>query len=73
MGDTRKMLIDEAHKSKSSVHQGSTKMYLDLKTMYWWTTMKTDIAKYINNGLMCSLVKSEHQRPYKDLEPLHMP
>nr|GEW09729.1 putative reverse transcriptase domain-containing protein [Tanacetum cinerariifolium] len=44
-GDMRTMIMDEAHKSKYSVHPGADKMYYDLKDMYWWPRMKKDIAQ----------------------------
>ena len=34
-GGTRKILMDEAHKSKFSIHPRATKMYRDLKHNYW--------------------------------------
>ena len=33
-----KRIMMEAHKSRYSVHPGSTKMYHDLKETYWWGT-----------------------------------
>ncbi|GJR23598.1 putative reverse transcriptase domain-containing protein [Tanacetum coccineum] len=44
--DVRITIIDEAHKSKYSVH-GADKMYYDLRDMYWWPRMKRDIATYV--------------------------
>ncbi|GJZ65374.1 putative reverse transcriptase domain-containing protein [Tanacetum coccineum] len=38
--------MDEAHKSKYSIHPGADKMYYDLKDRYWWPRMKKDIAKW---------------------------
>jgi hypothetical protein len=38
--DLKKKILDEAHLSKFSMHPGSTKMYHDLKPLYWWTRMK---------------------------------
>ncbi|GJV34593.1 putative reverse transcriptase domain-containing protein [Tanacetum coccineum] len=49
IGDVRTMIMDEAHKSKYSVHLGADKMYYDLQDMYWWPGMKRDIAIYIYN------------------------
>ncbi|GKD54234.1 putative reverse transcriptase domain-containing protein [Tanacetum coccineum] len=41
------MIMDEAHKSKYSVHLGADKMYYDLGDRYWWSGMKKDIAEYV--------------------------
>ncbi|GJQ96176.1 putative reverse transcriptase domain-containing protein [Tanacetum coccineum] len=45
-GDVRTLIMDEAHKSKYSVHPGADKMYYDLRDRYWWLRMKKDIAEY---------------------------
>jgi len=66
----RKMLLDEGHKSRLSIHPGMTKMYKDLKATFWWTDMKTDAADYVASCLLCQKVKIEHQRPGGTLEPL---
>ncbi|GJT23006.1 putative reverse transcriptase domain-containing protein [Tanacetum coccineum] len=55
--------MDEAHKSKYSVHPGADKMYYDLRDRYWWPGMKKDIAEYVSKCLTCLKVKAEHQRP----------
>jgi hypothetical protein len=34
-GEAREVLLNEAHNSAYSIHPGTTKMYLDLKTRYW--------------------------------------
>ncbi|GJV11460.1 putative reverse transcriptase domain-containing protein [Tanacetum coccineum] len=43
-GDVRTLIMDEAHKSKYSVHPGADKMYYDLRDRYWWHGVKKDIA-----------------------------
>nr|GEW42429.1 putative reverse transcriptase domain-containing protein [Tanacetum cinerariifolium] len=43
--------MDEACKSKYSVHPGADKMYYDLRDMYWWPGMKKDIAIYVSRCL----------------------
>ncbi|GKA03650.1 retrotransposon protein, putative, ty3-gypsy subclass [Tanacetum coccineum] len=55
--------MDEAHKSKYSVHPRADKMYFDLRDMYWWPGMKKDIVVYVSKCLTCLKVKAEHQRP----------
>ncbi|KAK1414436.1 hypothetical protein QVD17_30180 [Tagetes erecta] len=59
----RTIILDEAHKSRYSIHPGSDKMYMDLRKQYWWPGMKKDIALYVSKCLTCSKVKVEHQRP----------
>ncbi|GKF04507.1 putative reverse transcriptase domain-containing protein, partial [Tanacetum coccineum] len=59
----RTLVMDEAHKSKYSVHPGADKMYYDLRDRYWWPGMKKDIAEYVSMCLTCLKVKAEHQRP----------
>ncbi|GKB05143.1 putative reverse transcriptase domain-containing protein [Tanacetum coccineum] len=42
----RKVVMDEAHRSRYSIHLGAEKMYMDVKEYYWWLEMKRDIALY---------------------------
>ena len=70
LGGNREMLLEDAHKSKYSLHPGSTKMYRDLKLNYWWPIMKLDVARYVEKCVTCLQVKAEHQRPYGSLQPL---
>nr|GEW32846.1 putative reverse transcriptase domain-containing protein [Tanacetum cinerariifolium] len=45
-GGLRDLIMHESHKSKYSIHPGSTKMYQDLRKLYWWPNMKADITTY---------------------------
>jgi hypothetical protein len=63
----------EAHDSRYSIHLGSTKMYQDLKTSYWWKDMRRDIAHYVSCCDTCSRVKIEHQKPESLLKLLEIP
>ena len=56
----RKILLDEGHKSRLSIHPSMTKMYKDLKATFWWTGMKTDVADYVTSCLVCQKAKIEH-------------
>ncbi|KAD6119725.1 hypothetical protein E3N88_10996 [Mikania micrantha] len=69
----KSILLNEAHKSKYSIHPGATKMYRDLRRNYWWPGMKKDIVKYVEKCLTCMQVKAEHQKPYGKLQPLEIP
>ena len=70
VGDLRKELLNEAHHSAYSLHSGSTKMYHDLMSYYWWKTMRRDVADFIRRCLMYQQVKVEHHRPMGLLQPL---
>ncbi|XP_073018685.1 uncharacterized protein [Primulina eburnea] len=48
-------------------------MYQDLRRLYWWPGMKSDIAKFISECLTCQQVKIEHQRPAGTLQSLPIP
>ncbi|GJS14306.1 reverse transcriptase domain-containing protein [Tanacetum coccineum] len=73
IGDVRTIIMDEAHKTKYSVHPGADKMYYDLRDRYWWPRMKRDIATYVSKCLTCSKVKAEHQRPSGLLQQPEIP
>ncbi|GJW70274.1 putative reverse transcriptase domain-containing protein [Tanacetum coccineum] len=49
VGGVRKLIMDEAHTSRYSIHPGADKMYYDLRDLYWWPGMKRDIAEYVSN------------------------
>nr|GEZ81515.1 putative reverse transcriptase domain-containing protein [Tanacetum cinerariifolium] len=51
VGGVRKLIMDEAHTSRYSIHLGADKMYYDLRDLYWWPGMKKDIAEYVSRCL----------------------
>ena len=71
--ELRRIILEEAHSSVYSIHPGSTKMYQDLKSKYWWSGMKKDIAEYVAHCDICQRIKVEHQRPAGLLQPLPIP
>jgi hypothetical protein len=73
MRTSRKKFLDEAHLSKFSMHLGSTKMYHDLKPLYWWTRMKREIAKYVSGCDTCKMIKASHLKSAGALQPLSIP
>jgi hypothetical protein len=71
--EIRELILCEAHDSAYSIHLGSTKMYHDLKGIYWWYAMKTPVAEYVALCDNCQRVKAERQRPAGLLQPLKIP
>ena len=63
------LILKEAHSSKFSIHPGSTKMYQDLKSRFWWSRMKRQIARCVAECDICQRVKAEHLKPAGTLQP----
>ncbi|WMV51238.1 hypothetical protein MTR67_044623 [Solanum verrucosum] len=61
--DLIEKLLVKSHGLRYSIHLGVTKMYQDLKRIYWWPGMKKDIAEFVAKCQNCQQVKYEHQRP----------
>ena len=55
------------------MHPGSTKMYQDLKTSYWWFGVKRDVSEFVIKCMVCEKVKAEHQVPSGLLQPIKIP
>jgi hypothetical protein len=71
--DLKKKILDEAHLSKFSMHPGSTKMYHDLKPLYWWTRMKREIARYVSECDTYQRIKASQLKSAGALQPLFIP
>ena len=56
--ELKKSILEEAHSVSFSMHLGSTKMYQDLKTSYWWSGMKKDVSEFVTKCMVCQKVKS---------------
>jgi hypothetical protein len=69
----KELILREAHDSAYSIHLDSTKMYKDLKTRYWWYSMKRDVMEYVALCDTCQRVKAEHQRLARLLQRLKIP
>jgi hypothetical protein len=71
--ELRSKILDEAHQSKLSIHPSSNKMYYDLKSNFWWTKMKKEIAAYVARCDNCCRVKAIHMKPTGLLQSLSVP
>ena len=63
VGDVKKRILEEGHRSGMSIHPGATKMYQDLRKLFWWSCMKKEIAEFVYSCLVCQRSKIEHQKP----------
>nr|KYP61968.1 Transposon Ty3-I Gag-Pol polyprotein [Cajanus cajan] len=73
ISEIKKIILGEAHKRKLSIHPSATKMYQDLKRMFWWPKMKKEVAQYVATCLICQKAKIEHQKPAGMLQSLDIP
>ncbi|GAA0151691.1 hypothetical protein LIER_10355 [Lithospermum erythrorhizon] len=71
--ELKREILEEAHNAPYSMHPGSTKMYRDLRTSYWWPKMKRETAEFVAKCLTCQQVKIEHRHPAGLLQPLPIP
>ena len=58
--EIRHEILTEAHSTPYTAHPGGTKMYQDLKKMFWWRNMKGCIARFVQKCLIFQQVKAEH-------------
>jgi hypothetical protein len=71
--EIKQLILKEAHETLYSIHPGSTKMYMDLKELFWWNNMKREIAKFVSECHTCQRVKAEYQSPDGLMQPLDIP
>jgi len=53
-------IMAEAHASRYLIHPGPTKMFHDLREVYWWNSMNRCIADFVAKCPNCEQVKVEH-------------
>ncbi|XP_070035190.1 uncharacterized protein [Nicotiana tomentosiformis] len=56
----RRQVMGETQYFHYSIHPGATKMYHDIKEVYWWDGMKKDIAEFVSRCPNYQQVKIEH-------------
>ena len=69
----RRTILEEGHRSSLSIHPGATKMYQDLRQMFWWPGLKKEVNEFVLACLVCQKAKIEHQKPSGKLQPLEIP
>ena len=61
--ELKKSILKEAHNGSFAMHPGSTKIYPNLKTSYWWSEIKRDVLEFVTKCIVCQKVKAGHQVP----------
>ncbi|XP_070019707.1 uncharacterized protein [Nicotiana sylvestris] len=69
----RDRTMSEAHYLWYSIRPRSTKMYHDIKEVYWWNDMKKNIAEYVTQCPSFQQVKIEHQKPGGLMQTIEIP
>ena len=68
--ELRRAILEECHMSSLSIHPGATKVYQDLRQMFWWSGMKREVNEFVLECLVCQKAKIEHQKPSRKLQRL---
>ncbi|KAG8496754.1 hypothetical protein CXB51_007828 [Gossypium anomalum] len=71
--DLRMMILKEAHGGPCAMHPGGSKLYRDLRELYWWPGLKREVTEFVRKCLTCQQVKAEHQLPSGLLQPVKIP
>ena len=71
--EIKKQILYETHNTPYAMHLVTTKMYRELKKLFWWPRMKRDVVEYLARCLTCQQEKAEHQRPGGMLQSLNIP
>lgn len=73
MLELKSIILEEGHMSGFSIHLGATKIYQDLKKMFWWSGTKKDVVEFVYTCLTCQKSKIEHQKQSGLMQPLSIP
>ena len=56
-------IMEVAHRSRYSINPGSSKMYKNLREVYWWNGLKKGIVEFVGKCTNCQQFKIEHHSP----------
>ncbi|KAF3630204.1 hypothetical protein T459_31736 [Capsicum annuum] len=71
--DIRQRILAEVHGARYSIHPGATKMYRNLRKIYWWSGMKRDVAEFVAKCSTCQKVKIDHHKPSCPMQKFSIP
>lgn len=50
--DLKKSILEEGYLSGLSIHPSATKMYQDMKNLFWWPSMKKEVVELVYSSLI---------------------
>jgi hypothetical protein len=71
--ELKNMILGEMNKVPYAGHLGYQKTIAAVKSQYYWSGMKKEVADFIAKCLECQKVKAEHRHPTRFLHPLPIP
>ena len=71
--ELKKSILEEGHRSRLSIHPGATKMYQDVKKLFWQPGMKKEIVNLIYACFPCQKSKYGYQKLMGIMYPLSIP
>nr|XP_019067971.1 uncharacterized protein LOC109119599 [Solanum lycopersicum] len=69
-GDLIRLILEEAHCSRFSIHPRAAKMYHDLSQHYWLCGMTRDISNFVSRCLTCQQTVGQSERMIQVLEDI---
>lgn len=69
----KKSILEEVQRSGLSINPDVTKMYQDLKKLFWWPGMEKEVAEFSYACLICQKSKIEHHKPLGLMQSLSIP
>ena len=62
-GDLREAILRKAHRAHYCAHLGVKKMYSDMKKLFFWAGMNSNVVDFVSKCLECHQVKADHRHP----------
>ena len=62
LGELRKNILTKGHNSRYCIHPDSSKMYCNMREVYWPNGMKRDITNFVSKCPNSQQVKVENQK-----------
>ena len=69
----RNQILEKAHGSRYSIYSSSTKMYHDLRDVFWWEGLEKDIEEFVAKFPNFQQVKDKHKKIGRLLQEIKVP